>query len=150
MSRGGWRFAAAGVVAALTVTATVADAQAERVRWKMHSAYATNIAVLGEAPGVVSETVEKLSDGQFRIKVFEPGALVPGIQYYDAVSAGSIDSAYGTPGFDVGKNFAYAFFASVPFGPGAGEYLAWMRYGGGLEMAREKPRRDHLERNGHS
>src|SRR3546814_1048904 len=68
MSRGGWRFAAAGVVAALTVTATVADAQAERVRWKMHSAYATNIAVLGEAPGVVSETVEKLSDGQFRIR----------------------------------------------------------------------------------
>src|SRR3546814_8202865 len=36
-------------------------------------------------------------------------SLVPGIQYYDAVSAGSIDSAYGTPGFDVGKNFAYAF-----------------------------------------
>src|SRR3546814_14854572 len=98
MSRGGWRFAAAGVVAALTVTATVADAQAERVRWKMHSAYATNIAVLGEAPGVVSETVEKLSDGQFRIKVFEPGALVPGIQSYDAVSAGSIDHAYGPPG----------------------------------------------------
>src|SRR3546814_19020377 len=70
-------------------------------------------------------------------------SLVPGIQYYDAVSAGSIDSAYGTPGFDVGKNFAYAFFASVPFGPGAGEYLAWMRYGGGLEMAREMYGRDN-------
>src|SRR3546814_19752882 len=129
MSRGGWRFAAAGVVAALTVTATVADAQAERVRWKMHSAYATNIAVLGEAPGVVSETVEKLSDGQFRIKVFEPGALVPGIQHYAAVSAGSITSVYGTHGCDVGKNFAFALFASSPFSPGVSGSMAGVRYG---------------------
>src|SRR3546814_17722376 len=79
MSRGGWRFAAAGVVAALPVTATVADAQAERVRWKMHSAYATNIAVLGEAPGVLSETVKKLSHVQFRDrKIVVSGRRVSG------------------------------------------------------------------------
>ena len=28
-------------------------------------------------------------------------------------------------------------FTAVPFGPGIGEYLAWMYYGGGLELARE-------------
>ena len=28
-------------------------------------------------------------------------------------------------------------FTAVPFGPGIGEYLAWMYYGGGLELAHE-------------
>ena len=28
-------------------------------------------------------------------------------------------------------------FSAVPFGPGIGEYMAWMYHGGGLKMARE-------------
>ncbi len=138
------RLALAGAAVAIGLTATIADAHAERVRWKMHAAYASNIPIIGDTPTMLVETIDKASGGEFKIKHFEPGALVPGIKYYDPVSSGALDSAYGTPGFNVNKNFAYAFFASVPFGPRAGEYLAWMRYGGGEEMAREMYARDNI------
>jgi len=138
------RLVLGSAAAAIGLTAVIADAQAERVRWKLHAAYASNIPIIGDTPTMLVDTVEKVSGGEFRIKHFEPGALIPGNAYYDPVSSGAIDAAYGTPGFNVNKNFAYAFFASVPFGPRAGEYLAWMRYGGGEDMAREMYGRDNI------
>lgn len=134
---------AAVAVAALTMSA-VGEAEA-RVNMKIHSAYGRNLFVIGPGPYNVADAMEKMSDGEVRMKIFAPGALVPGTKYYDPVSAGSIDGAWGTPGFDVHKNFAYAFFASVPFGPRAGEYLAWMRHGGGQEMAEEMYGRDNIK-----
>ena len=41
------------------------------------------------------------------------------------------------PGFWAGKVPALQFFAAVPFGARAGETLAWMYYGGGLELMQE-------------
>ncbi len=138
-------FAAIGGLAlALTVgVSAVADAQ-ERVRWRMHSAYAHAMPVAGSTAFDIGEGIKVLSDGNFDIRVFEPGALVAGTQYYDAVSEGAMDAAYGSPGFNVGKNSAYAFFAAVPFGPGAGEMLAWLRHGGGLALAQEIYARDNI------
>lgn len=127
----------------LAGTTFAADAQ-DRVRWRMHSAYAHAMPVAGATAFEIGEDVGLISGGSFDIRVFEPGALVAGTQYYDAVSQGSIDAAYGSPGFNVGKNSAYAFFAAVPFGPGAGEMLAWMRHGGGLEIAQEIYARDNI------
>jgi TRAP-type mannitol/chloroaromatic compound transport system substrate-binding protein len=144
MSRRCWRYALAGAVAVVGLASIATDTQAERVRWKLHAAYASNIPIIGDTPTMMIDTVDKASGGEFKIKHFEPGALVPGNAYYDPVSSGALDSAYGTPGFNVNKNFAYAFFASVPFGPRAGEYLAWMRYGGGEDMAREMYGRDSI------
>lgn len=138
-------FAAAGGLAlALAVgMTTVADAQ-ERVRWRVHSAYAQAMPIAGPTAWNIAEDVGTLTDGNFDIRVFEPGAIVAGTQYYDAVSEGAVDAAYGSPGFNVGKNSAYAFFAAVPFGPGAGEMLAWLRHGGGLELAQEFYARDNI------
>lgn len=134
---------AAAAVAAVTLSA-IGEAEA-RVNMKIHSAYSRNVFVIGPGPHHVAEAMEKMSGGEVRMQIFEPGALVPGTQYYDPVSTGSIDGAWGTPGFNVHKNFAYAFFASVPFGPRAGEYLAWMRHGGGQELADEMYARDNIK-----
>jgi TRAP-type mannitol/chloroaromatic compound transport system substrate-binding protein len=134
--------AALGTLAAATLVAT-ADAQ-DTTRWRMHSAYAKALPVAGNTAFKIAETVKLLSGGKFDIRVFEPGALVAGAQYYDAVSKGSINAAYGSPGFNAGKNSAYNFFAAVPFGPSTGEMLAWLRYGGGLALARELYARDNL------
>ncbi len=136
--------AASGLALALAVgVTTVADAQ-ERVRWRVHSAYAQAMPIAGPTAWNIAEDVGTLTDGNFDIRVFEPGAIVAGTQYYDAVSEGAVDAAYGSPGFNVGKNSAYAFFAAVPFGPGAGEMLAWLRHGGGLELAQEFYARDNI------
>ncbi len=142
-----WLKIAAGVLAAVSVTGAASDAEAKRERWKMHSAFSAKLVVLGEGSNNVSESITKMSGGDLTVRFFEPGALVPGTAYYDPVSSGSIDAAFGTPGYNVNKNNAYAFFSAVPFGPGAGEYLAWMQYGGGEEMATEMYARDNIRYN---
>lgn len=125
----------AAAVATIALMAT--EVSADTTRWKLHSAFTQGTPVLGPPAHQIADFLETVSKGEFRVKVFEPGAIVGGGQYFDAVSQGSIDAAFGTPGYHVGKNSAFAFFASVPFGPSAGEYLGWMRHGGGTDLAEE-------------
>jgi TRAP-type mannitol/chloroaromatic compound transport system substrate-binding protein len=138
----------AGLVAAaaaFVLSAGAGDAEAKKVRWKMHSAFGTNVAVLGNVGIRITDWVNKMSDGDFDIKLFEPGALAGGYAYYDPISQGAFDAAYGTPGANQGKNSAFAFLSTWPFGPGALEFNAWLQYGGGVEIGKELYGRDGIE-----
>ncbi len=135
--------ACAAGVAAVFGMATIDQADAKE-RWKMHSAFPTETAVIGPVGPRIAGWIGEMTDGDFDIKVFEPGAIVPGNAYYDAVSEGALDAAYGTSGYNQGKNSAYAFFSTWPFGPPAPEFLAWMLYGGGIELAEEYYGRDNI------
>ena len=138
----------AGLVAAaaaFVLAAGAGDAEAKKVRWKMHSAFGTNVAVLGPVGVRITDWVNKISDGDFDIKLFEPGALAGGYAYYDPISQGAFDAAYGTPGANQGKNSAFAFLSTWPFGPGALEFNAWLQYGGGIEIGKELYARDGIE-----
>lgn len=121
--------AAAG---ALALAAT--SAQADRVRWKLHSAWGSTVPHLGTSGVRFSETISAASGGEMQMKFFEPGALIPANEGFDATSKGSVESAWSTAGYDVGKVPALAFFTSVPFGPGYGEFFAWKIFGGGNEI----------------
>lgn len=134
----------AAVATATTFAAAPMLEAQDRTRWRMHSTYSQALPVAGPTAYRIGEQIGLITGGAFDIRVFEPGALVPGAGYYDAVSQGSINAAYGSPGFNAGRNSAYNFFAAVPFGPDAGEMLAWMRHGGGLELAREFYGRDNI------
>jgi len=124
---------ALSAVIATVAFATSASAQ-EVMKLRMHAAHATQTPVIGTIVPWVAERIEKLSGGTLDIEVFEPGALVPGTEFFDAVSQGAIDMAYGTPGYGAGLEPALNAFTSVPFGPDATELLTWMRYGGGYEI----------------
>lgn len=114
-----------------------AQAADKRVNWKMGSAYGSKLTQLGTLGVSLSNKVERISGGNVRLKFFEPNALVPPLEMFDAISAGSLDAAWSTPGYWTGKNEAFALFAAVPFGPSAGEYGAWMYHGGGNELMDE-------------
>ena len=131
-------------LAAVIGTAVASDAEA-KTRWKMHSAFGQNVAVIGPVGYRIADWINQATDGEFDIKVFEPGAIVGGFAYYDAVSEGALDAAYGTPGANQGKNSAYNFFSTWPFGPPAPEFLAWMLYGGGVELADEMYSKDNIK-----
>jgi TRAP-type mannitol/chloroaromatic compound transport system substrate-binding protein len=75
-----------------------------------------------------------MTSGRVELNVQEPGALVPALEVLDAVSSGTVESGFGPAGFWAGKMPAAPLFSSVPFGPEAGEYIAWMYHGGGLEL----------------
>ena len=123
------------VLAAATLTTVAPDADAaDRVRWKMGSTYPGSLTQLGTLGKRVDEKIDEVSGGNIQIKFYEPGALVPALEVFDAVSTGSIDAAFSTPGYWAGKVPALQLFGAVPFGPQAGEYLAWVKFGGGQEI----------------
>ena len=95
-----------------------ADPVEAKTRWKMHAAFASTVAVIGPPSRRLAASVKAMSDGDFDIKVEEPGALVGGYAYYDPVSQGAIDSAWGTPGANQGKNSVYAFYLDLAVRPG--------------------------------
>jgi TRAP-type mannitol/chloroaromatic compound transport system substrate-binding protein len=132
MRRNDWlRIAAlAGVAGCLTGSlGSPADAQ-ERVRWKLASSYTSSLDVLGQNIIRVLDNVETMSDGNFEIQFNEPGALVPALEVFDAVSKGSVEASYTSTGFHAGRVPHMIFFASVPFGPNVNEYVGWLQAGG--------------------
>ena len=138
ISKRGRLLAAGGValVATLGLAPTDSSAQ-ERVRWKMQSAFPGNLSHLGTSARRLEAMVERVSGGNFELKFFEPGALVPALECFDAASKGSVESCFTTAGYHTGKHPSLAFFTAVPFGPGFGEYFAWMIYGGGKDLQNE-------------
>jgi TRAP-type mannitol/chloroaromatic compound transport system substrate-binding protein len=99
--------------------------------------YAQTLPVLGEATPWFAEQLREASDGQLVLRLFDPGALVDAEEILEAVSTGRIDVGSTAAGFHAGKISAAPIFSSVPFGPEAPEYLAWMFAGNGLELYQE-------------
>jgi TRAP-type mannitol/chloroaromatic compound transport system substrate-binding protein len=128
---------AAGVAVAFAAGSGSALAQ-KRVNWKMQSAFGSTLPHLGTSGVRFAENVKEASDGRFDIKFFEPGALVPALECFDAASKGSVDSCWTTPGYHTGKlGPGVSFFTTVPFGPTFGEFMAWKRHGGGDKVRDE-------------
>jgi TRAP-type mannitol/chloroaromatic compound transport system substrate-binding protein len=124
--------AMAGIAVVMTVPIQ-ADAQ-KKVKWKMQSAFGGKLAHLGPSGTRFADHVKVMSEGKFTIKFFEPGALVPALECFDAVSKGAIESCWTSPGYHAGRYPGLAFSTAVPFGPGLGEYMAWKWFGGGNEI----------------
>ena len=125
-------------VLSLAVLSTNAGAQdKDKVRWKMQSAFASSLPHLGPSGVRFSKDIERMSGGKFEVKFYEPGALIPPLECFDAVSKGSIESCWTTPGFHTGKYPSLAFFTTVPFGPSFGEFMAWKWFGGGNKLRDE-------------
>ena len=109
----------------------------QKVRINLASAFPTSLTLIGEAPVKLSQKLNRLSGGALELRVNEPGALVPALQAIQATSQGSVDAAWSNAGFFASTDSAFNIFATVPFGPGIPEYLAWIHNGGGLQLSRE-------------
>ena len=110
---------------------------AETVTLNMTSVFPASLNLLGDSAVKFTKTVGEMSGGTLELKFFEPGALVPGLEAIPAVSKGSVDAAWSSPGFFAGTDPTFSFFSTTPFGAAPTEFLAWMYYGGGLELQDE-------------
>jgi len=117
----------------------------EKVTLNMASVFPSSLALLGDSGVRLGQTVERATGGSLELKFFEPGALVPGLEAIPAVSRGSVDAAWSSPGFFAGTDLTFNFFSTVPFGPDAPELLSWLYYGGGLELADEMFARHNIK-----
>ena len=107
------------------------------VRWRMASTFPESLPQLGSLGIRVQDQIAVISGGNVQIRFFDPGTLVPALEVFDAVSSGSIDAGWSTPGYWAGKVPALPLFAAVPFGPAANEYMAWFYFGGGRQLFEE-------------
>ncbi|MCT4656038.1 MAG: TRAP transporter substrate-binding protein [Cohaesibacter sp.] len=127
-------------VAASMLTATTAlstAVAADKLLLKTPIAFSTSLPGLGSPIPRVAKQLDLMSGGTLKMKVYEPGKLVKPFEILDAVSSGKINSGYTTAGYWAGKIPAAPLFSAVPFGPEAGEYMAWLYYGNGLSLYQE-------------
>src|SRR5262245_22612036 len=125
------------VFAALALNPSPPAEAQKKVRWKMASAFGSRLPHFGTSGVRFAENVRVISGGSLELKFFEPGALVPALECFDAVSKGSVEACWTTPGYHTSKYPALAFFTTVPFGPQIGELPAWKWYGGGNDLRNE-------------
>lgn len=111
-------------------------AQDKKIRWKMASSFAASLPILGSSGTYFTKRLDQATNGRMRIKFFDPGKLVPGLEVFEAVGTGGVQAGYTAAGFWIGKIAAAAIFGAVPFGPDTNEYLAWIFEGGGLQLWR--------------
>ncbi len=123
-------------VAAAFLTAPAAHA-ADKLLLKTPIAFSTALPGLGTPIPRVADQLDLMSGGTLKMKVYEPGKLVDPFEILDAVSTGKINSGYTTAGYWAGKIPASPLFSAVPFGPEAGEYMAWLYYGNGMSLYQE-------------
>ena len=123
--------------ASLAALAFSSSAMADRVLLKTPIAFGTNLTGLGTPIVRVAEQLNAMSGGDIRMKVYEPNKLVAPFEILDAVSTGKVNAGYTTAGYWAGKMKAANLFSAVPFGPEAGEYMAWMYFGNGLKLYQE-------------
>ena len=127
------RLIAMAAVVAVAGMAITADADA-KTRWKFGYAYPSSSAGHGDVEKRLTEKLNTLGEGYFEVKSYEPGALVKAMEYWDAISQGSLDCAYSGIAFWTSKEPATALINSYPFGPDAVEFNAWTKYGNGQKL----------------
>jgi len=122
---------AAGVAAAPFIS--TANAQ-ETITWNMVTSWPKNFPALGTGANEFAARVEALSGGRMRVRVHGAGELVPALEVFDAVAAGTAEMGHSASYYWRGKVAASQFFTAVPFGMNTQETNAWLYYGGGQEL----------------
>ena len=109
----------------------------KQVNWRLVSVWPKNFPVFGEADIKLIDSVDKMSGGRFKMKLFAKGELVPAMEIFDTVQDGTADIGSGCAYYWLGKSKAAAFFASAPFGMNAQQHQSWLTSGGGYELWKE-------------
>ena len=109
----------------------------KRVRWRLASSFPSLLDTIYGASEVLAERVSAMTDGNFSIRVYEAGELVPGLQVLDAVQQGGAEVGQTGGYYYTGKSESLAFDTCLPFGLTPRQQSAWLREGTGKEWMRK-------------
>lgn len=109
----------------------------KQVLLKIPTAFGTSLPTIGACLPWFAKNLEAASGGSIKVKIYEPGKLVPPFQIHEAVSTGKVNAGYTAAGYIAGKLPAASLFIAAPFGPGPLEYLAWFYEGNGRKLFQE-------------
>jgi TRAP-type mannitol/chloroaromatic compound transport system substrate-binding protein len=132
----------AGGAAAAAGAAAVSQAIAQtpslpNIRWRCASSFPKSLDTIYGGGETIAKRVEQITGGKFQIRVFAGGEIVPAFGVVDALQQGTVECSHTASYYFVGKNKAFAFDTTLPFGLNQRQQNAWIYYGGGLELVRE-------------
>ena len=109
----------------------------ETFEWKMVTSWPRDFPGLGTGASRLAESINELSNGRLKIKVYGGNELVPPFEVFDAVQQRTAEMGHSATYYWKGKAPAAQFFAGIPFGMTSQELHGWIYYGGGLELWQE-------------
>jgi len=116
----------------------------QKVLLKVPICFSTALPGLGTSIVELADQLKAASGGSVVMKIYEPGKLVAPFEILDAVAEGKVNAGYFAAGYWEGKMPGISLFTAVPFGPEAGEFVAWMFRGNGLKLYQ-----DYYKKNGY-
>ena len=108
----------------------------EQVNWRLASSFPGSLDVLYGSVVEFCERVKEMTGGNFEIRPYQGGEIVPALEVLDAVGRGSVEMGHTASYYFIGKNPALAFDCTVPFGLTFRQQNSWLYSGGGLDLLR--------------
>ena len=106
----------------------------KKITFKTPSAFGTNLPITGSTSVYFADVLERVSGGNMKIKMFEPGELMPAFDIHQAVSDGQVQAGY-TCGAYLGGSLKEAIpYCTMPFGPEPHVMLGWLYEGNGTKL----------------
>ncbi|GMV07880.1 MAG: ABC transporter substrate-binding protein [Gemmatimonadota bacterium] len=105
-----------------------------RVQWRLATSFPRSLDLIHGAGEKIAERVSAITGGNFTIRVYAAGEIVPALQVMDAVQQGTVQCGVSPGYYYIGKSPALAFDSSVPFGLATRQQVAWFYHGGGLDL----------------
>jgi TRAP-type mannitol/chloroaromatic compound transport system substrate-binding protein len=127
----------AGSVASGSLLTSQSALANKTINWKMVTSWPKNFPGLGSGANFLAKTINSMSGGRLKVKVYGSNELVPALEVFDAVSRGTAQMGHSGAYYWKGKHPATQFFTAVPFGFTAQEMNAWLYYGGGMQLWEE-------------
>src|SRR5215210_1422554 len=116
--------AAAGLAAGSVAAPAIAQSQ-PAVTWRMATSWPKSLDTLFGGAELMARRVGELTDGKFQIRAFAAGEIVPALQVLDAVQAGTVELGHTATYYYFGKDPAFSFATSVPFGLTSRQNFSW-------------------------
>jgi TRAP-type mannitol/chloroaromatic compound transport system substrate-binding protein len=121
-----------GVSAQATAPSSAHASALPLVKWRLTSSFPKSLDAIYGAAETIAKRVASSTDGRFQIQVFAAGEIVPAMQALDAVQNRTVDCAHTAAYFYSGKDAAFTFGTTAPFGLNSRQQNAWIYVGGGL------------------
>jgi len=109
---------------------------ADKVELKMSSVWSAGIQLI-EIDRHFVKIVNDMGGGDFKIKFFDGGTMVPAFEILDTVSKGTLDMGGEWGGYWAGKDEVFNLIGSHPMGMTVYDYMTWVYQAGGFDLIQE-------------
>jgi TRAP-type mannitol/chloroaromatic compound transport system substrate-binding protein len=116
----------AATAAALSLSAPALAQTRPKVNWRLTSSFPRTLDTLHGAAAQFARMVSEATDGDFTVRVFSPGEIVPALEAREATSKGSVECCFTASSYSIGTDPAFMFGTVLLFGLNSRQQLAWL------------------------